>query len=239
VDKRSSRLPVFLLIFGGVACGGSEPPPKEPEAAPPPPVRHAPKLKMQSELGEIDPKQTEATWTKLQPALMSCYDEGRKHLEYLGGDVKFFLRVAQDGAAKYVYLLDGTLGDRKTERCMLDLALNASWPRPDGGEAEVQKSMGFDPPSNVRAPSDWSSDRVTAALDARSADVAKCKAGTSGTFRVTAYVQPSGKGGQVAAVGMVPPNKDSEGTVDCLVDVVKKMKMPSPGSYAAKVSFTL
>jgi hypothetical protein len=196
-------------------------------------------MHVQSELGQIDPAKTEATWAKLQPALMGCYNDGRKRVEYLGGDVKFFLRVSQDGSAKYVYLLDGTLGDRKTERCMLDAALSASWPQPDGGEAEVQKSLGFDPPSNVRAPSEWSSDRVTAVLDAHAADVAKCKAASPGTYRVTAYVLPAGKGGQVAAVGMVPPNKDSEGTVDCLVDVVKKIKMPSPGSYAAKVTFTL
>jgi hypothetical protein len=228
-----------MWILLAVACGGSEPPPKEPELPPPLPVHHGPKLHMQSELGQIDPQKTEATWAKIQPALMSCYADGRKRLEYLGGDVKFFLRVGQDGSAKYVYLVDGTLGDRQTERCMLDLAQSTPWPQPEGGEAEVQKSMGFDPPGNVRAPSDWSSDRIAAVLGAHDAEVAKCKAGTSGSFHVTAYVQPSGKGGHVAAVGVVPPNKDSEGTVDCLVDVVKKMKMPSPGSYAAKVSFTL
>jgi hypothetical protein len=233
------RLPVLLSMAFGIACGGSEPPPKEPEAPAPPPAHHGPKMNMQSELGSIDPGETEATWKKIQPALMRCYEDGQKRLEYLGGDVKFFLRVGQDGAARYVYLVDGTLGDRKTERCMLDLAQGTSWPKPDGGEAEVQKSMGFDPPGNVRAPSDWSSDRIAVALGAHGADFAKCKAGISGSFRVTAYVQPAGKGGQVAAAGVAPPSKDGEDKADCLVDVVRKMKMPSPGSYAAKVSFTL
>ena len=45
--------------------------------------------------------------------------------------------------------------------------------------------------------------------------------------------------GTIAAVGVAPPSKDGEDKADCLVDVVRKMKMPSPGSYAAKVSFTL
>jgi hypothetical protein len=228
-----------ILILALAACGGSEPPPKEPEVMAAPPPRQGPKLHMQSELGSIDPAQTEATWTKIQPSLMRCYTDGQQRLEYLGGDVKFFLRVGQDGSARYVYLLDGTLGDRQTERCMLDLVMNTPWPTPDGGEAEVQKPMGFDPPANVRAPSDWASDKVTAALVAHEADLAKCRAGVPGTFRMTAYVAPVGKAGHVAAVGVAPPSKDGEGKADCIVDVVKKMKMPSPGSYAAKVSFTL
>jgi hypothetical protein len=230
-------IPIVLVVLAG--CGGSTPPPKEPEAAPPPPPRQGPKLHMQSELGTIDPAQTEATWTKLQPSLMRCYTDGQKRLEYLGGDVKFFLRVGQDGSAKYIYLVDGTLGDRQTERCMLDLALNTSWPAPDGGEAEVQKSMGFDPPANVRAPSDWASEKVSAALALHGADLDKCKAGVAGTFHLTAYVAPVGKAGHVAAVGVAPPSKDGEGKADCIVDIVKKLKLPSPGSYAAKVSFTL
>jgi hypothetical protein len=238
--SRAWALLVVSLSGSGLGCGGAPPPPKEPEAEPAPPSpSHGPRLNVSTELGQIDPVKTEATWAKLQPAMMRCYTDGQRRLEYLGGDVKFFLRVGQDGSAKYVYLVDGTLGDRKTERCMLDLALAISWPVPDGGEAEVQKSMGFDPPGNVRAPSDWASDKVSAALEAHGADVAKCKAGVSGTFHMTAYVQPLGKAGQVAAVGVAPPSKDGEGKADCLVDVVKKMKMPSPGSYAAKVSFSL
>src|SRR5271170_4704303 len=121
-------------------------------------------MHIQSELGQIDPAQTEATFKKLQPALMRCYEDGQKRIEFLGGDVKFFLRVKEDGSAKFAYVMDGTLGDRKTERCMLDLAMSTAWPRPDGGEAEVQKSLGFDPPGGVRAPTDWSSDKVTVAI---------------------------------------------------------------------------
>jgi hypothetical protein len=225
-----------LSLFG---CGGAAPPPKEPEPEPPPPPSRAPKLSMQTELGQIDPAATEATWKKLQPLLMHCYEDGQKRVEYLGGDVKFFLRVGQDGSAKYAYLVEGSLGDRTSERCMLDLVQGSPWPKPDGGEAEVQKSIGFDPPGNVRAPSDWSSDRIAAVLGTHGADVAKCKAGLSGSFHLTAYVVPAGKAGHVAAVGIAPPSKDGEGKSDCLVDLVMKMKMPSPGSYAAKVTFTL
>jgi hypothetical protein len=227
-----------LVNFG---CGGSEPPPQAPE--PPPNISqarpHKPHMSVSTELGQIDPAQADAAFKKLQPALMGCYQDTQKRVDFLGGDVKFFLRVAQDGTAKWAYLEDATLGDRATERCMLDLAMGARWPTPEGGEAEVHQSMGFDPPGNVRAPADWSPDRVASAIGMHAADVAKCKAGASGAFRVTAYVEPQGKSGKVAAAGVAPPNQDGEGKADCIVDVVKKMKMPSPGSYAAKVSFTL
>ena len=41
------------------------------------------------------------------------------------------------------------------------------------------------------------------------------------------------------AVGVAPPNKEGEAKVDCVVDVVRGLKLPSPGSYAAKVTFSL
>jgi hypothetical protein len=232
----SSALTAFLLLVAG--CGGTEPPPKEPEAAPPP-VSHGPKMHMQTELGQIDPALTDATFKKLQPAFMRCYEDGQKRIEFLGGDVKFFLRVQQDGHAKYAYVIDATLGDRTTERCMLELAMNAAWPEPEGGEAEVQKSMGFDPPGGVRAPTDWSPDKVSVELGKHSAEVTSCKGGVPGKFRVTLYVAPAGHGGQVTAAGISAPSADGELKSDCLVGVIKKMKLPSPGSYAAKVSFDL
>ncbi len=219
---------------------GSEPPPKAPEHPPDTSRKpHRPRMNVSSELGQIDPAETDAAFQKLQPALMGCYQDNLKRIEFLGGDVKFFLRVAADGTARWVYLADATLGDRTTERCMLDLARSARWPTPEGGEAEVQKSIGFDPPANVRAPAEWSADRVANAIGQRGAELAKCKAGASGTFRVTAYVEPQGKGGRVTAAGIAPPDQDDESKADCIIEIVKKMKMPNPGSYAAKVSFTL
>jgi hypothetical protein len=234
---RATRGVGFLLL---AACGGSTPPPvtaPEPEA--PAPVRHGPRLAVQGELGEIDQAATEKTFGRLGPTFMKCYQEGQGRVEYLSGDVKFFLRVAVDGSAKWVFLEQSTLGDRETERCMLDAIRGAHWPQPTGGEAEVHKGLGFDAPGNVRPPFEWNPDRVAEALGKHGDLADKCKEGASGTFHVTAYVTPHGKGGKVLAVGVAPPSSDGEDKIDCLVDVVKKMKMPSPGSWAAKVSFVL
>jgi hypothetical protein len=69
-------------------------------------------------------------------------------------------------------------------------------------------------------------------------------------FKVTAYVQPgepgtgkkhkhAGPHGKVVAVGVASPNKEGDSKADCIVDAVKDWKMPSPGAYAAKVTFSL
>jgi hypothetical protein len=229
--------PIALVLLAG--CGSPKPPPVVPEPDSTPPVQHGPRMSVQGELGEIDQAATDKTFQGLQPALMQCYQQGQKRVEYLSGDVKFYLRVGADGSARWAFLEQTTLGDRGTERCMIDAIKGARWPQPSGGEAEVHKDLGFDPPSNVRKPVDWSPDRVADALDKHGSDASGCKGGSSGSFRVTAYVEPHGKGGKVQAVGVAPPTKDGEDKVDCIVDAVKKMKMPSPGSYAAKVSFAL
>ena len=41
------------------------------------------------------------------------------------------------------------------------------------------------------------------------------------------------------SVGVAPPNKDGETKSDCIALAVKDWKMPSPGGYAAKVTFNL
>jgi hypothetical protein len=194
---------------------------------------------MSSELGSIDEAATTRTFAGLKSSLMRCYSTGQQRVEFLSGDVKFYLRVKADGSTHWVFLESSTLGDRTTEKCMLDIMTMARWPVPDGGEAEVHQGLGFDAPSTVRPPSDWTVDRMAAALGKASKSVNACKQHATGTYYLTAYVHPQKVGGAVLAAGAAPPTKDGEADVDCLIEVVQKLKLPSPGSYAAKVSFTL
>jgi len=232
---------IVASIAASAACGGQEPA-KGPETAnEEPPQREAqgPKLQMSAELGSIDPKATQATFDRLQSKLNACYRAGLGRIEYLEGDAQFFLRVGQDGRAKYAYLEGSTIGDRDAEKCMVDALSAATWPKPEGGEAEVRNSIGFDAPGDVRAPVEWSADRLAEAIGKSDEKIKKCKAGASGVFKATAYVLPDGKRGRFQSIGMTPPNKDGIDKIDCLLDVVRDMKIPSPGSYAAKVTFVL
>ena len=126
---------------------------------------------------------------------------------------------------------------------MLQVLSSAHWPQPDGGEAEVQKSLSFGG-GDARPPVPWRSDKVTSVVQRDGDGAMKCKGGTRGTFKVTAYVEPAAAGsesggkhkkkhseahGKVLAVGVAPPNKDGEAKADCIADAVKDWKMPSPG----------
>jgi hypothetical protein len=154
----------------------------------------------------------------------------------LGGDVKLFLRIGEDGRVKYGFLEDSSLGDADTERCIMQVLTEAQWPKPDGGEAEVRNGFGFDPAGDARSPIDWSSDKLAPALGKNDA-LQKCTSGVDAKFKVTVYVTP---GGKIQAAGVSTSSKEGVEKLDCIVDAIKGMKgVPSPGSWAAKTSFFL
>ncbi len=227
-----------------VACGGKEeakaPVTEQPDTSA---SRAKPKglPSVQQELGSIDQRGVEQTFQKLQGSLDKCHAQGRDRVEYLSGDVKVFLRIDQSGRVRWSYFEDSSLGDHDTERCILQVFTSAQWPKPEGGEAEVRHAFGWGP-GGERAPTSWGPEKVTKAMeDSKDAkkELHKCKDGVSGDFKVTAYVEPDGKNGKFSGIGVVPPNKDAAPKVDCVVDALKELKLPSPGSYAAKVTFSL
>jgi hypothetical protein len=229
---------VTVLTLG---CGGSESEPKSAadhdEDDPEPRRRRSKKsIEMGGELGAIDEKKADEIFASLLPAFERCLKQGAEQVEFLGGAVNFFVKVDLEGNV-HAHLEESTLGDREAERCMLTAIRKKTWPKPVGGEVGyARKSFDFDMPNDVRAPEEWSSDRATEALEKISSKIASCKDGVSGKFGATMYVDTSGK---VLAVGVTPPDETGEESVDCLVGVLKDAKMPSPGSWPAKVSFQL
>src|ERR1700677_1718925 len=91
---------VPLCLGLAAACGDSAPPPVAPPP-PPPPAAVAPKLHMSAELGEIDEAATIKTFDRLGPTLMRCYTSGLERIEYMAGDVKFYIRVKPDGRLRW------------------------------------------------------------------------------------------------------------------------------------------
>jgi hypothetical protein len=219
------------------ACGG-EPPAKAPESvheeAPPPKPKAA--FKIKSELGSVDPSDINRAFAALSERFMDCQKRGIDRVEVLSGSVKFFVRIGEDGAARWAYLEGSELGDRQTEKCLLEVIMGARWPKPDGGEAEARHGVEL-PLQSTRPASDWSPDKVASSLGKHGDAIDRCKAGASATFHATMYVGP---GGKVLAAGVATSTKDGEDRADCLADVLVKMKgLPSPGSWPAKVGFDL
>jgi hypothetical protein len=226
------------LLALAAACGGAAPEAKAPEpVTAPPPEPERPKLAVAQELGSIDADEVQRTWKRLRADFDGCRKAGQERVEYLHGDAKFFIRVGPDGAVKWTFLEDSTLGDRETEKCLLGVITATPWPKPEGGDAEVRNSFGFDP--DGRPPASWSSDKIAAILGKNDKDLHRCKGHEKATFHVTLYVAPSHKDGKVQAVGATVNSKDGADKIDCIVGEVKSWKMPSPGSWGAKVEFKI
>jgi len=156
-------------------------------------------------------------------------------VEFISGHVKFFVRITMDGSAKWAYLPECTIGDRETERCMLGVVKSARWPTPVEGEGQAQKAFDFDPAPDVRDAVPWGADRVAKTLASARAKLSQCAQGVPGRYRATVYVHTNGT---ALAAGVSPPDERGEGAaVDCMVDVIRALKFPSPGSWPAKVMF--
>jgi hypothetical protein len=226
-----------LAIASCPACGGNEPTPKAPTESVE--VQHdaPPQVSTSAEIGGLNEEKVDKTFQRALSDFQRCLDDGAKRVEFLGGSVSFFLKIDSQGKVDHAHLEKSTIGDRETEKCMLDSLRSKKWPKPVGGvHGLARKSFDFDPPNDVRAPTSWEGDHVSDAVSKLSKKVAACKKGERGTFEATLYV---GTDGSVISAGVTPPDEAGESEVDCLVSTLKGATLPSPGSWPAKVTFSL
>jgi len=224
---------------------------------------------MQQELGSIDDAAINETFDRIAGALEACHTAGRARVDVLAGDVTVFMRIDAQGQARYAYFQASTLGDRDTEICVLDLLRRTKWPVPIGGEAEVTHGFGWSAGSErapVSWEPEKVIDALLAATPVKHA-VDQCRRGTSDSLQLTGYVvagaptssadpnktapkkkrkkssnrkpAKTGKPGHFRALGAATANKDAAEKLDCVVDALKTLSLPSPGAATAKVSFTL
>ncbi|HEX9294909.1 MAG TPA: hypothetical protein VF881_03720 [Polyangiaceae bacterium] len=239
---RCARLARFTFLaasFWLAGCGGSEPTPAAPAptAEAPAQTAHRPKqrLALSGQLGSLDQRKVDETFARLMPRFGDCLSQGSSRVEFISGHVKFFVRIGVDGTARWAYLPECTIGDRDTERCMLNVVKSARWPVPLEGEGQAQKAFDFDPAPDVRDAVPWGADRVAKTLASARAKLTQCAQGVPGRYKATVYVHTNGT---AMAAGVAPPDERGEGApVDCMVDVIRTLKFPSPGSWPAKVMF--
>lgn len=247
MKKPSAILRLLLVTLTPLAASlvvgcGTEPPPKEPEPVHVPTPNRAPKpgLQMSQELGQIDPQKAQAAFDRANPKILACQTKNLKRLDFLAGDAKFFARIDATGKVRWIYFEESQIGDRETEKCALDVLKDIAWPAPEGGEAEIHKGFGYNL-QDAREPTAWGPDKAAPHLSSIADQVRHCRGSKGGDmgFKVTVYVEPEGKHGKVAAVGVAASSKEAAEKSDCIADAVKGMKLPSPGGYAAKLSFSL
>lgn len=218
-------------------CSASPPPPaEEPKtsAADEGAGRHAAGPSFESEIGALDDTKVKQTFEHASGMLTSCFTRGAQRLAYLAGDVRFVIRVAKDGSARWVHVKESNLGDRETEACMIGVLKSATWPRPQGGEGLAENTFSFEPGSEERPPVSWSPEQLGPAQKKVKTALAKCRK-ESGTksLKATLYVETDGK---ASAVGIASGDEKGEAAAACVIDALKAIKFPSPGSYASKVS---
>ena len=163
----------------------------------------------------------------------SCFNQRSGDVEVLGGRIVMAFRIRTDGSVLWVYPRESNIGDRETERCMLEVAASTRFSRPQGGEAEFSYPLEVDPPDDVRPATFWDASRVSTHVDRVRGEIVDCG---PGPFRVTVYVAP---GGRVIAAGASTTEQTQGDSLDCVADAVRGWAMPDPGSYPAKVSFDL
>src|SRR5215471_7091701 len=117
--KRTRAAALAMVSLAMVAsCGGSEPPPAAPAHDAPKATAERPRpkqrLSISGQLGSLDEGKVEDTFNRLVPRFNECLAQGSSRVEFIGGHVKFFLRIAVDGSAKWAYLPESTIGDRDT-----------------------------------------------------------------------------------------------------------------------------
>ncbi|MBI5511404.1 MAG: AgmX/PglI C-terminal domain-containing protein [Deltaproteobacteria bacterium] len=170
-------------------------------------------------------------------SLAECYTRRHQALPFLSGAITLKLRVGSDGAVRYALPIESTLGDRETERCMVERAQALRFTEPCGGEAEVTFPLELEASSDARPATPIPASRLDAALREHRAAVARCTSGVqSATFRVTVYVTPEGR---VAASGTSIPSPEAVSAADCITREVNGWRLPSPGSWYARTTLDL
>jgi hypothetical protein len=192
---------------------------------------------LDAEIGGMEEAKVQSAFERTSSKLTACFTEGTKRVPFMGGDVRFALRVGKGGTVRVAYLKESTLGDRETEACMLDAVRAASWPAPVGGkEGLAEGGFSFDPSADERPAVALDPDKLGKELTKAKDAIARCRSKVGGgPIKVTMYI---GANGKPLAVGLSSADDKGEEAASCIVEALRDMKFPSPGSYAGKVSIT-
>ncbi|MGK3995217.1 AgmX/PglI C-terminal domain-containing protein [Sorangium sp. So ce1024] len=233
--RGSIPLVAVSSLVSVLGCGGAEPAPAAPEMLDAAPVTESrPSMSSRSEIGGMNEEKVQAAFQRASHRLSRCYERGVQRIPYLGGEIRFKVRVTEEGTARWAFVKDSTLGDRETEACMLKVLKATRWPKPVGGEGLAENSFTFEPSSDERPPVPWTPDQLgTPYKKARPAlESCRSQAGAS-QLKATLYIDTNGK---PLSVGVSSADERGEDAAECVAGALREITFPSPGSYASKVS---
>ncbi len=216
-------------------CGGADPTPATPVMRDAEPIETSrATMNSRSEIGGMNEEKVQAAFERAAPRLSRCYQRGVQRLPYLGGEIRFKVRVTEEGAARWAFVKDSTLGDRETETCMLGVLKATRWPKPVGGEGLAENSFTFEPSSDERPPVPWTPDQLGTPYKKAQPALNSCRSQAGGTqLKATLYIDTDGK---PLSVGVSSADERGEEAAECVAGALREITFPSPGSYASKVS---
>ena len=228
-----SSVAVVLMSMFAVGCGG---PAAQIEASEPvAPVTFEPpeqSMTVTGTLGTIPQRKIHQVLEARLGRFQRCFAKAAQRVEFIGGEVELAFVVDTRGHVTSVHLKQSNVGDRETERCVLEIAAEAQFPEPKGGEgAEFTWGFAMDAPPDVRPPVVLDGSRVARENPEVLAAVTACN---PEPLEVTAYVD---RGGKPMAAGVSTATFQAPSVLDCVSEAVVSHTLPDPGSYPGKLTF--
>jgi TonB family protein len=174
---------VLILLFG-FACGGSKaPPPDKPIAPVEKKVTRVPIETPEEEekqedgvtfvksKGAMDKAAIEAGLAPHTEALSGCYTKKVGKRRWLGGHVVLHWDIKADGTVTSVKLTESNLGSWPVEQCLLDIAWQATFEKPSGGDADFTVPLDFSARGGTAI---WDEDQALRAVGGQLASLDEC-----------------------------------------------------------------
>jgi TonB family protein len=150
------------------ACGSSPAPAKpvamtdtKPKRVPIEEEEEEADFSMVSTRGRMDPKVAEAGIKPHVDALSECYTSRVGKRKWLGGSVVIHWDISKGGEVTSVKLAESNLGAWPVEQCLVDVAKQATFGKPIGGDADFSIPLDF---SAKGRPMDWDEEKSLRAI---------------------------------------------------------------------------
>jgi hypothetical protein len=255
------RLAVPALFVA--ACGGSAPKPKpvveEPKRVTRVPIEDDSEgqedgVTFVNSKGRISQDQIQAGIAPHQQDLADCYMSKVGKRRWLGGHVVLQWNLEADGTVSSVKLTESNLGSWDIEQCMLDIAWQATFGKPQGGKVDFTVPLDFTAKGGAQQ---WNEDQALRAVGGQLASLDDCddfeidkgkkskkkhppvekderpeKAPTN--VFVTMYVGP---GGKLQSVGFASPTAEvGHKWAACAEQAASAWRLPDPRGQIAKLA---
>ena len=83
----------------------------------------------ESDIGAVSQEDVDEQSQALRPRFLECVQVASGRLSCVGGRASLRMRLDREGAVRWVYMTDSTLGALEAERCALDVVRSRTWPR--------------------------------------------------------------------------------------------------------------